>query len=148
MSKYYKAEDVIDTLAEQWHFEATIDCPYAADDIEEWKENARELFADLPTIEVSEDCINGFREGQKDMLMFLLEGMKNALEKARTVGENQTTEQSSIEIEDENPVENLIDTIYPVGSCYFNNYGLATNPNDEFYNTTWEDCGGYWKRVK
>ena len=58
MSKYYKVEDVIDTLAEQWHFEATIDCPYAADDIEEWKQNARELYAELPTIEVSEDCIS------------------------------------------------------------------------------------------
>lgn len=58
MSKYYKVEDVIDTLAEQWHFEATIDCPYAADNIEEWKQNARELYADLPTIEIvrCKDC--------------------------------------------------------------------------------------------
>lgn len=55
MSKYYKAEDVINTLADQWHFEATMEYPYAADDIEEWKENARELYASLPTIEVSED---------------------------------------------------------------------------------------------
>lgn len=54
MSKYYKAEDVIERLAGQWHYEATIECPYAADDIEEWKQNARELYADLPTIEVSE----------------------------------------------------------------------------------------------
>lgn len=65
MSKYYKVEDVIDTLAEQWHFEATIDYPYAADDIEEWKQNARELFADLPTIEVSEDAIS--REYMKSL---------------------------------------------------------------------------------
>ena len=35
------------------------------------------------SVEVSEDAINGFKDGQKDMLIFLLEGMKNALEKAR-----------------------------------------------------------------
>ena len=58
MSKYYKAEDVINTLADQWHFEATMEYPDTAGGIEEWKENARELFADLPTIEVSEDCIS------------------------------------------------------------------------------------------
>ena len=53
MSKYYKAEDVINTLADQWHFEATMEYPDTAGDIKEWKENARELYADLPTIELS-----------------------------------------------------------------------------------------------
>ena len=43
---------------------------------------------------------------------------------------------------------NLIDEVYPVGSYYFNHYGLAINPNDAFDDTTWEDLGGYWIRVK
>ena len=58
MAKYYKAEDVINTLADQWRFEAETESPYATADIEEWQELARELFADLPTIEVSEDNAN------------------------------------------------------------------------------------------
>ena len=56
--RYYKVEDVINTLADQWHYEATMEYPDTAGGIEDWKENARELFADLPTIEVSEDCIS------------------------------------------------------------------------------------------
>lgn len=58
MSKYYKAEDVINTLADQWRFEATMDSPYASNDINGYLENAKLLFSDLPTIEVSEDCIS------------------------------------------------------------------------------------------
>ena len=80
MSKYYKAVDVINTLAEQWHFEATIDCPYAADDIEEWKQNARELYADLPTIEVNEDCIS--REHLKSFA-YINKGDFNSVETIR-----------------------------------------------------------------
>ncbi len=36
-----------------------------------------------------EECKNGYKDGQKDMLVFLLEGMKNALEKAS----NERTEE-------------------------------------------------------
>lgn len=58
----------------------------------------------------------------------------------------------TIEIEEEDTSENLIDIIYPVGSYYFNEYNSAINPNDAFNNTEreieWEDCGGYWIRVK
>lgn len=46
-------------------------------------ESVRATIKNMPTIEVGEDRIKAFKDGQKDMLMFLLEGMKNALEKAR-----------------------------------------------------------------
>ena len=46
-------------------------------------ESVRATIKNMPTIEVGEARIKGFRDGQKDMLMFLLEGMKNDLEKAR-----------------------------------------------------------------
>lgn len=45
-------------------------------------------------------------------------------------------------------VVNLIDEVYPVGSCYFDHYGLAGNPNDWFENTVWENHGSYWQRIK
>lgn len=58
MGKYYKAEDVINTLADQYMFEATMDSPYASNDINDYLENAKLLLADLPTIEVvfCEEC--------------------------------------------------------------------------------------------
>ena len=54
----------------------------------------------------------------------------------------------TIVIGKESTFENLIDEAYPIGSPYYNHYGLATDPNDAFYGTTWEDCGSYWIRVK
>ena len=58
MSKYYNAEDVINTLADQWRFEQEMEYPDTAEDIEEWKKVARTLFSDLPTIDIvhCEDC--------------------------------------------------------------------------------------------
>ena len=58
MSKYYKVDDVINTLADQWRFEQEMESPYLTEDIEEWKKVARELFADLPTIDIvrCKDC--------------------------------------------------------------------------------------------
>lgn len=50
MSKYYKAEDVINKVAEY------ISIDYSRE--ERAREDAELLFADLPTIEVSEDCIS------------------------------------------------------------------------------------------
>lgn len=58
MSKYYKADNIINTLADQWRAEAEAESSYPPLDIEELKEIARRLFADLPTIEVSEDAIS------------------------------------------------------------------------------------------
>ena len=72
MRKYIELEDAIKKVEE--HI------------LPDFRGKVRTILSELPTIEVDEDVINGFREGQKDMLMFLLEGMKDALEKARMEG--------------------------------------------------------------
>ena len=72
MRKYIELEDSIKKVEE--HI------------LPDFRGKVRTILSELPTIEVDEDVINGFREGQKDMLMFLLEGMKDALEKARMEG--------------------------------------------------------------
>ena len=73
MSKYYKAEDVINTLADQWRFEQEMESPYPTEDIEEWKKVARELFADIPIIE-SEEVVCKFDEDQmKEIVSTALE---------------------------------------------------------------------------
>ena len=96
MSKYYKAEDVINTLADQWRFEQVMEYPDTAEDIEEWKKVARALYATLPTIEVSEDCISreyvkGICEDMLDeeMLGHMLGHIENA--PSVVVRNNRTT---------------------------------------------------------
>ena len=84
MSKYYKAEDVILKYAEMIAIDAYRKYGVGDGEVDEDSiDIAKKCCENLPSIELSDDCINGFREGQKDMFMFLLEGMKNALEEAR-----------------------------------------------------------------
>lgn len=52
MSDLIKREDAIETLAELWLTEASADSPYVTeDDIDKWKDLARELFCDIPSAE-------------------------------------------------------------------------------------------------
>lgn len=67
MSKYYKAEDVINTLADQWRFEQEMEYSDTAEDIEEWKKVARKLFADLPTIEVSDEQLSKLKSRENSV---------------------------------------------------------------------------------
>ncbi len=58
MSKYIKLEDAIRVVADQYMFEATMDSPYASEDIKDYIGLGELLLKDLPTIEVSEDAIS------------------------------------------------------------------------------------------
>ena len=97
MSKYCKIEDVIRWINAEFKFQdiPTIEVSdgvigQGSGDIN-WQavtSTVQEIYAKgyedgRKSVEVSEDAINRFKDGQKDMLIFLLEGMKNALEKAR-----------------------------------------------------------------
>ena len=57
MSKYYKAEDVIRAIAENlcWIARTEYGDKFTTED---WLEEAEDYVSDLPTIEVSEDCIS------------------------------------------------------------------------------------------
>lgn len=56
MSKYIKLEDAIKAIAEEYAHQANWD--YPTDCIaDSYLEEARDILCDLPTIEVSEDCI-------------------------------------------------------------------------------------------
>ena len=57
MTKYYKAEDVIRAIAEQLCWEARTEYGDKFT-TEDWLEEAEDYVSDLPTIEVSEDCIS------------------------------------------------------------------------------------------
>ena len=58
MSKYYKGEDVIKCVAQYIMTDAKRENPYVCGDIEDYIEFTEAILADLPTIEVSEDCIS------------------------------------------------------------------------------------------
>lgn len=58
MSKYYKAEDVVNKIATQMRFEVVLDSDDAPTDIDAYIPGATAFLIDLPTIEVSEDAIS------------------------------------------------------------------------------------------
>lgn len=50
MSDYIRRSDAVEVVAQQWLFDASVDSPYITDDdIGDYRELARELFADVPT---------------------------------------------------------------------------------------------------
>ena len=82
--KYYKAEDVIRAIAEQLCWEARTEYGDKFT-TEDWLEEAEDYVSDLPTIEVSEDCIsrdwvlNRLTKYQKDYALNELDDWQNTV---------------------------------------------------------------------
>ena len=58
MSRYIDADAVITAIAEFNKYEDELEYPYASDDLEEYKDDARLLIEDAPTIDIvrCKDC--------------------------------------------------------------------------------------------
>ena len=52
MSRYIDADAVITAIAEFNKYEDELEYPYASDDLEEYKDDARLLIEDIPTIDI------------------------------------------------------------------------------------------------
>lgn len=52
MSRYIKADAVITAIAEFNKYEDELEYPYASDDLEEYKDDARLLIEDAPSIDI------------------------------------------------------------------------------------------------
>ena len=70
MSRYIDADAVITAIAEFNKYEDELEYPYASDDLEEYKDDARLLIEDIPTIDIvrCKECKH--REKCEQMVVF------------------------------------------------------------------------------
>ena len=60
MSRYIDADAVITAIAEFNKYEDELEYPYASDDLEEYKDDARLLIEDIPSIDIvrCKECVH------------------------------------------------------------------------------------------
>ena len=70
MSRYIDADAVITAIAEFNKYEDELEYPYASDDLEEYKDDARLLIEDIPSIDIvrCKECKH--REKCEQMVVF------------------------------------------------------------------------------
>lgn len=67
MSRYIEADAVITAIAEFNKYEDELEYPYASDDLEEYKDDARLLIEDAPSIDIvrCKECKHCFVDGEQ-----------------------------------------------------------------------------------